>query len=207
MKVLAINGSPHLHGTTYGAIRILSDELEKEGIETKIVHVGNRISHGCSGCGYCRKQEEPACVFDDDAVNECLRLARECDGLIFGSPVYYAGIAGSMKSFLDRFFYTRPDLSYKVGTVCVALRRSGAVTVYQQMNNYLDLSNMLITPGHYWNAVHGSNAEQILSDEEGIQLMRTLGRNMAWLMKTLEYGRKTLPPPTPEPRIYTNFVR
>ncbi|SDM84895.1 flavodoxin family protein [Acetanaerobacterium elongatum] len=207
MKVLAFNGSPHKNGGTYTAIRMMADELEKQGIETEIIHVGGSVIRGCTACGWCGKTGSGACVFNDDLVNECIEKSKSADGIILGSPVYYSGIAGTMKSFLDRFFYAGKTLQFKVGASVVSLRRAGAVDTFQQLNNYFHLRNIILTPGHYWNAVHGSFAEQVQQDEEGAQLMRALGRNMAWLLHALEYSKGTVPLPEVEPRIYTNFIR
>jgi multimeric flavodoxin WrbA len=207
MKVLAINGSPNKNGTTYTAIRLMADELEKENIGVDIVHVGNRNIHGCTACNTCSRTNEWKCVFDDDIVNECKEKAAEAAGIIIGSPVYYSGIAGTMKSFLDRFFYSGANLQYKVGAALVSLRRSGGVDAFHQMNNYLNLANIVITPSQYWNVIHGSNAEQALQDKEGVQIMQNTGRNMAWLIKSLDAAKSQVPFPVKEQRVWTNFIR
>lgn len=204
MKVLAINGSPHEQGCTYTAIRLVADELEKQGIETEIVQVGKLPVRSCIGCRACK--ESKRCVFDD-IVNECIDKSKDADGILLGSPVYYSGIAGSMKCFLDRFFYAGSYLHYKVGAAVVSARRAGTVETFQQLNNYFNLRNIVIAPSHYWNEVHGSNAEDVMKDEEGVQIMRTLGRNMAWLLKTMEYGKNAVPLPEQEEVIHTNFIR
>ncbi|XOQ48845.1 MAG: 2-amino-4-deoxychorismate dehydrogenase [Eubacteriales bacterium] len=204
MKVLAINGSPHEKGCTYTAIRLVADELEKQGIETELVQVGKLPVRGCIGCRTCKDNKR--CVFDD-IVNECIDKSKDADGILLGSPVYYSGIAGSMKCFLDRFFYAGPYLHYKVGAAVVSARRAGTVETFQQLNNYFNLRNIVIVPSHYWNEVHGSNAEDVMKDEEGVQIMRTLGRNMAWLLKTMEYGKNAVPLPEQEEVIHTNFIR
>jgi multimeric flavodoxin WrbA len=205
MKVIAINGSPHQRGTTHRGISAITEELEKEGISTDLVWVGNREIRGCIGCRKCR--ELRACVFDDDPVNQVRETVNESDGIILGGPVYYGGIAGTFKCFLDRLFFPGVNLQFKPGAVVTALRRSGGVTVFHQLNNYLNLAQALITPGFYWGAIHGNNAEEVLRDEEGMQLMRTLGRNMAWLLKTLEAGKAQIPHPQEEKRVRTNFIR
>ncbi|MFA9380156.1 MAG: flavodoxin family protein [Acetanaerobacterium sp.] len=207
MKVLAINGSPHKNGSTYTAIRLIADELEKQDITTEIVHVGADVIRGCTGCNHCSATGSGRCVFDDDAVNECLTKSEDVDGIIIGSPVYYSGISGTMKCFLDRFFYAGHTLQYKVGTAVVALRRSGAVDTFHQMNNYFNLRDIIITPSHYWNALHSAAPGQTALDDEGVQVMRTLGKNMAWLMKSLAYSSETVALPTQEPRVFTNFIR
>jgi multimeric flavodoxin WrbA len=205
MKVIAFNGSPHEKGTTHRGISTMAGELEKAGISTELVWVGNREIRGCMGCGKCR--ERRACVFNDDPVNQFREKVNESDGIILGSPVYYGGIAGTFKCFLDRLFFPGVDLQFKPGAVVAALRRSGGVTVFHQLSNYLNLAQVLITPGFYWGAIHGNNAEEVLRDEEGMQLMRTLGRNMAWLLKTLDAGKTPLPHPPEEKRVRTNFIR
>lgn len=205
MKVIAFNGSPHQKGTTYRGISTMSGELEKEGVSTELVWVGNREIRGCIGCGKCR--ELRACVFDDDPVNQLREKVNESDGIILGSPVYYGGIAGTFKCFLDRLFFPGVDLRFKPGATVAALRRSGGVTVFHQLSNYLNLAQVLITPGFYWGAIHGNNADEVLRDEEGMQLMRTLGRNMAWLLKTLDAGKIPIPRPPEEKRARTNFIR
>lgn len=204
MKVLAVNGSPHRDGCTAAAIRLVAEELEKQGIDVETVHVGKELLHGCTACGSCRKTGK--CIFDD-VVNECIEKSKSADGIILGSPVYYSGIAGTMKSFLDRFFYAGPHLDYKVGTSVVSARRAGVVDTFHQINNYLNLGNVIQVPSQYWNAVHGSSAREVMQDEEGVQVMRMLGRNMAWLMKVVESGRNAVAPPEQEERIYTNFIR
>jgi multimeric flavodoxin WrbA len=183
----------------------MAEELERGGISTELVWVGNKEIRGCMGCGKCREQR--ACVFDDDPVNQSRNKVNEADGIILGSPVYYGGIAGTFKCFLDRLFFPGIDLKFKAGATAAALRRSGGVTVFHQLNNYLHLAQAVITPGFYWGAIHGNNAEEALQDEEGMLLMRTMGRNMAWLLKALETGKKALPYPSEEKMVRTNFIR
>ena len=207
MKVLAINGSPHKNGCTYTAIKLMSEQLEKEGIAVEILHVGNEIIRGCTACNHCSRSAERKCIFNDDMVNEVIEKTKEIDGIIIGSPVYYSGIAGTMKSFLDRLFYSGAHLQYKVGTALVSLRRSGGVDAFHQMNNYFNLANVIITPSHYWNVIHGSNSQEVMQDREGVQIMQTLGQKMAWLMKSLEYSREKVTLPEMEKRVWTNFIR
>jgi multimeric flavodoxin WrbA len=208
MKVLAINGSPHEKGCVYNAIKLAAAELEKEGIEVEIAHIGDKPVQGCTGCGACLKMADPKCVFGDDPVNACIEKSKTADGLIIGSPVHFSGIAGSMKCFLDRFFFAggAGRLQYKAGMSLVSLRRSGGVATFQQLNNYLTFANMAIPASQYWNVIHGTSPEEIMKDAEGVQIMRVAGRNMAWLMKLIQNGG-AVARPMPEKRERTNFIR
>jgi len=205
MKVLAVNGSPHKAGTTNEALSIVAEALAGQGIDTEIVWIGSGPLQGCTGCGGCHKHRG-RCVHDD-IVNECLLKMADCDGLLIGSPVYYASIAGGMKCFLDRFFFAGAPVQYKVGAGVAVLRRSGAVTTFDHLNHYYNLQNMLIAPSYYWNAAHGHNAEELHQDAEGVCILRNTGLNMAWLMKTLAFAKDAVPVPTPAPRERTNFIR
>lgn len=205
MKVIAFNGSPHRDGTTRRGIGAIAEELEKAGVSCEIVHVGNSGVRPCAGCGTCRELKR--CVFDDDMVNPSREKVNGADGIILGSPVYYGGIAGGFKCFLDRLFFAGVNLKFKPAIAVAALRRSGGVFTFQQLNNYLNLAQAIITPGFYWGAIYGNNGEEVLQDGEGMLLMRTLGRNMAWLLKILEAGKGTIPYPETEKRIMTNFIR
>lgn len=208
MKILAINGSPHAKGSTYTALKLAAEELEKEGIEVEIVHIGLEPIRGCDGCGACVKMADPKCIFGDDIVNVCIERSKTADGLIIGSPVHFSGIAGSMKCFLDRFFYAggTARLQYKAGMALAALRRSGGVATFQQLNNYLTFAKMAIPASQYWNVIHGTTPEEVMKDAEGVQIMRTAGRNMAWLMKLIKNGA-AIARPAQEPRERTNFIR
>jgi multimeric flavodoxin WrbA len=157
------------------------------------------------GCKKCKTLGK--CVFDDDMVNECREKANEADGIILGSPVYFGGVAGTFKSFLDRFFYPGTNLQYKVGASVVSLRRSGGIAAFYQLNNYLNLAQVIITPTVYWGVVHGHNAQEFLQDNEGMQITRVTGKNMAWLLKILSAGKRDCPFPEAEPRVMTNFIR
>jgi multimeric flavodoxin WrbA len=205
MKVVAFNGSPHNQGTVYTGLITAAEELERNGIGVEIIHVGNLVIRGCMACGACRSLKR--CVYTDDIVNQCFDKTQEADGIILGSPVYYGGIAGTFKSFLDRLFFPGPDLRYKTGGVAVSLRRSGGIGTFHGLNNYLNLAQMIIIPSVYWEVIHGNNAEEALQDEEGLHIMRILGKNMAWLLKVLEAGKKDVPSPEPIPRVWTNFIR
>lgn len=208
MRVIAINGSPHKNGNTSISLGIVTEELEKQGIQTETIHIGNKVIRGCTGCNYCQKTEGNNCVFNDDAVNETALKMTEADGIILGSPVYYSGIAGTMKSFLDRVFYSKSSyFRYKVCTAVVAVRRSGGVDTFHQLNNYFNLGEMLIVPSHYWSVIHGRIAGEVLKDEEGVQTLYEVGRSMAWLMKTLEFSKNAIEKPEKEERKWTHFVR
>ena len=206
-KVLLINGSPHAHGCTYTALSVVADELNKAGVETEIVHVGNKDIRGCIGCYKCR--ELGKCVFDKDKVNEVAKKFDEADGLIIGSPVYYAGMNGTLKSFLDRLFFSASyDKRFKVGAAVVSARRMGTTATLDQMNKYFLHGEMPIAASRYWNAVHGNTAEEVLKDEEGLQTMRVLGRNMAFLIRAIRAERERSGLPEQEAkRISTNFIR
>ncbi len=208
MKVIAVNGSPHKNGNTYESLAIVSGELEKQGIETEIVHIGNKVIRGCTGCNYCQKNEENNCVFNDDAVNETASKMAEADGIILGSPVYYSGIAGTMKSFLDRVFFSKSEyFRYKVCTAVVAVRRSGGVDTFHQLNNYFNLGEMIIVPSHYWSVIHGRRPGEVLQDEEGVQTLREAGKSMVWLMKSLDHAKNAVEKPEKEERKWTHFIR
>ena len=204
MNVIAFNGSPHHDGVVANGISVMKGELEKEGISVEIVHVGNKKIQGCLGCRKCK--EVGLCVIGGDPVNECLEKLNSADGVILGSPVHYGGIAGTFKSFLDRLFFQGPNTNYKAGAVVVSLRRTGGIAAFHQLNNYLNLAQMIITPGVYWDVIHGNTAEESEQDIEGIQLMEIQGRNMAWLLKTLAAGKKEIPLPPPLERKRTNFI-
>jgi multimeric flavodoxin WrbA len=206
MKVLLLNGSPHNEGCTYTALCEVAKALNAEGIETEIIQIGDKAIRGCIACRKCK--EKGYCVFDD-IVNEVIEKAKTADGFIFGSPVYYSGINGTMKSFLDRLFFSGSQyLAYKPGAGMVSARRAGTVAAWQQLNMYFTINNMPVVSSHYWNMVHGNTAEEVLQDKEGLQIMRVLGQNMAWLLKSIEAGEKAgIEKPKSEPRERTNFIR
>lgn len=210
MKTVAFNGSPNKEGNTYHAIRMVADELAKEGIEMEIVHVGNKAIRGCLACGQCANKKNEQCV-QDDQVNEWIQKMKLADGIIIGSPVHFSAIGGTMKSFLDRAFYVtgvnNGMLRHKVGAAVVAVRRSGGLPTFNQLNNFLCYAEMLLPTSNYWNVIHGTRPGEATRDEEGKQIMRTLGRNMAWLMKLAEHGRKTIAPPQREDKVYMSFIR
>ncbi len=204
-KVLLINGSPHPAGCTYTALREVASTLEKNGIETKIFQIGIKPVAACIACGRCSVTGK--CIFDD-GVNE---LASEIDGyaaLVVGSPVYYSGASGQICSFLDRLFYTAGSrMAGKFGAAVVSCRRGGATAAFERLNKYFEISSMHTVGSQYWNQVHGRTPEDVLKDEEGLQTMRTLALNMAWLIKCMEAGdREGIERPVYEKRLVTNFI-
>ena len=205
MKVLMINGSPHIHGNTYIALREMEKVFAEEGIETEILHIGNQNIRGCIACGKC--METGACVFDD-AVNKAAAKFEECDGLVVGSPVYYAGANATLTAFLTRLFYsTHFDKTMKVGAAVVAARRGGLSATFDELNKYFTISGMPVASGQYWNSLHGRNADEAAEDLEGLQIMRTLAENMAFLIKCIALGKEQYGVPLREETVYTNFIR
>lgn len=206
MKVLMINGSPHKDGCTNAALCEIASTLNQDQIETEIVHIGTQPIQGCIACGKCA--ETGRCIFQD-CINSILEKAETSDGFIFGSPVYYASANGSMVSLMDRLFYaSQGQFSYKPAAVITSARRAGTTATLDQLNKYLQISNMITVPSCYWNMVHGSCKEDVAKDLEGLQIMRTLGKNMTWLLKMKECSlQNQIVPPEPEQRIRTNFIR
>ena len=206
MKVLLINGSPHKDGCTFTALNEVAKTLEKNGIETEILYLGVKPIAGCIACGKCSQLGK---CFIDDKVNEILARSDEFDGLVIGSPVYYAGPSGQIRAFLDRLFYAGGRrFAGKPGAAVVSCRRGGATAAFDQLNKYFTISSMPIVSSQYWNQIHGAYAEQVLQDEEGMQTMRTLGNNMAWLLKCIQLGKENgITLPEREPPVWTNFVR
>ncbi len=205
MKVLLINGSPNAKGCTYTALEEVSKTLNQEGIETEIIHVGNKDIRGCIACRKCKTNGK--CVFND-IVNEVAPKFNECDGIIIGSPVYYASANGTLISFIDRLFYSMPaDKTMKVGAAVVSCRRGGNTTTFDEINKYFTISGMPVASSQYWNMVHGNSPEEVKQDLEGMQTMRTLGKNMAFLMKSIQLGKEQFGLPEKESHIFTNFIR
>lgn len=203
MKVLVINGSPHLHGCTDRALREVEKTLADNGIETVRVNVGNKDIRGCIACYYCR--EHGRCVFND-LVNETAPLLAEADGVVIGSPTYYAGANGQLHAFLDRLFYSTAatvNKTMKVGAAVVSSRRAGSTSVFDEINKYFTISSMPIVSSTYWNEVHGFTAEDVEKDLEGLQTMRNLGRNMAFLIKAINASKSEIP--AQERGVFTNF--
>lgn len=208
MKVFMLNGSPHEKGCTYTALSEVAGELEKAGIETEIMHVGGEDVRGCMGCGACSRLGR--CIFDEDKVNRAVEKMKDCDGLIVGSPVHYASAGGAITSFLDRFFYSGGRFTaHKPAAAVASARRAGTTATLDQLNKYFMISQMPVVSSQYWNMVHGNSPEDVKKDEEGLQTMRVLGRNMAWMLKSIEAGRKAGVeiPEGEEVKMRTNFIR
>lgn len=207
MKVLLINGSPHPRGCTYTALSTVAAQLEKNGLETQILQIGNKAVHGCIACGKCR--DTGHCIFEDDPVNEAVDLLREADGLVVGSPVYYAGPNGSICAFLDRMFFLKSaPYAFKPAAAVVSCRRGGASASFDRLNKYFTIARMPVVSSQYWNSVHGNTPDEVRQDKEGLQIMRTLGDNMAWLLKCIAAGKAAgIAQPVPEPWEATNFIR
>ena len=205
LNVLLINGSPNAKGCTYTALSEVERTLQAEGIATEMVHIGNKDIRGCIACFKCAEQGR--CVFND-MVNELAPKFEAADGLVIGSPVYYAGPNGTLTNLLDRlFFSTHFSKRMKVGAAVCSARRGGTTATFDRLNKYFTISEMPIVSGRYWNMVHGSNAEQAMQDEEGMQNMRFLGRNMAFLLRAIAAERAAHGLPQQEETIYTNFIR
>lgn len=204
MKVLVLNGSPHANGCIARALQEIIDTLRQEGVETELLHIGRDAVHGCVSCGYCSKNDR--CVFDDDKVNEAAKLFAEADGLIIGSPVYYGSPNGTALAFMDRLFYsTGFDKHMKVGAAVVSCRRGGNTASFDVLNKYFTISGMPVASSTYWNQVHGFNAADVEKDLEGLQTMRNLARNMAFLMRAIRSEKEKTGLPLVEHGCFTSF--
>ena len=210
-KVLLINGSPNEHGCTYTALHEVEGVLRRHGIETEILWLGRKPVAGCIACNTCARTGH--CVFGpetfDDKVNRVLDELDSIDAIVVGSPVYYAAASGQITSFLNRLFYAGGRrMAGKQGAAVVSCRRGGAASAFDQLNKYFTICNMPVVSSQYWNQVHGNTPEEVLQDAEGLQMMRTLGENMAWLLRSSEAGKKAgVPAPQYEPKVATNFIR
>lgn len=211
MKVLLVNGGPHKEGCTYTALQEVEKTLNEEGIETEIFWIGNKPVGGCIACKKCKDLGK--CVFND-VVNQFVEKAQEADGFIFGSPVHFAGATGNMTSFMDRAFYSPFQAGkgevflYKPAAVIISARRAGTTATYDQLNKYFGITQMPIISSRYWNMVHGQTPNDVRKDEEGMQTMRILGRNMAYYLKCIEAGKeKGIALPKQEKINFTNFIR
>lgn len=208
MKVLLVNGAPHEKGCTYTALCEIAKELENNGVDSEIFWLGNKPVRGCIGCGGCAKNDGH-CVFNDDAANTLIDKAAEADAFVFGSAVHYAAPSGTICAVLDRAFYAGgKNFKYKPGAAILSCRRAGSTAAFDVLNKYFTISNMPVVSSGYWNMVHGSKADDVLKDEEGLQVMRTLGKNTAWLLMCIESGKANgIERPADEPKIRTNFIR
>ena len=211
MKVIAINGSPRKEGNTYHALNMVGKELTAEGIDFEIIHIGHKVIHGCLACNNCSKNRDEKCVIKTDEVNDWIQKMKEADGIIIASPVYFAGISGPMKCFLDRVFYVAGSngglFRHKVGAAVVVVRRSGGIATFDGLVHYLTYSEMILASSRYWSVIHGTNPGEVENDPEGVQIMETLGQNMAWLLKMREATKKTIEAPVKTRKVQTNFVR
>lgn len=205
MKVLLINGSPNKTGCTFTALSAVADTLEEAGIATEIFHIGTKPISGCINCGGCAMDEY--CVLPDDGVNACIDKAREADGLVIGSPVYYAAPNGALCAFLDRMFFMKHDIyAFKPGAAVVNCRRGGASASFDRLNKYFTIAHMPVVSSQYWNSTHGFTPDEVRKDLEGMQTMRMLGQNMAWLIQCIDYAKNVFPKPELEARVATNFI-
>ena len=205
MKVLLLNGSPNVNGNTARALEEMQKIFEEEHIETEVIQIGSKQIRGCCACQSCYKTKQ--CVFDDE-VNEVAKKFEECDGMVVGSPVYYASANGTLTAFLDRLFYsTRFDKRMKVGASIAVARRGGCSATFDQLNKYFTISGMPVASSQYWNSVHGSLPGQVEQDAEGMQTMHTLAHNMSFLMKSIVLGKEQFGLPEREKGQYTNFIR
>ncbi|MBQ2835125.1 MAG: flavodoxin family protein [Clostridia bacterium] len=210
MKILLINGSPHERGCTHTALAEMEKAIRAEGLDTEILWIGQDAVRGCTGCGACFKMKKNRCVFDADAVNRVLEKCEEADGFVFGSPVHYASAGGSITSLMDRMFYAGSRLMrHKPACAVVSARRAGTTAAIDQLNKYFTISGMPIASSQYWPMVHGNTPEEVMQDEEGLQIMRTLGRNLVWMVKSFALARENgILPPAPEAeKKRTNFIR
>lgn len=206
MKVLLINGSPRENGNTMLALKEVAQTLNSEGIETEIISIGKQAVQGCIACGWCGRTT-PRCTFRDELYNKVWRVVKDgIDGMVIGSPVYYGGPNGSLCALLDRVFYSLgSELRFKPGASVVVCRRGGASAAFDRLNKYFTILNMPIVSSQYWNMAYGQTPGQVAQDEEGMQTMRTLGHNMAWLLRKLATGEGSVQ--AAEQRVWTNFIR
>jgi multimeric flavodoxin WrbA len=211
MKVLAINGSSRKNGNTKYGLNVMKEILEKEGIEVEIYDIGTTPFHQCIDCQRCFREKDGKCVFDDDPVNELFLKFKECDGVIFGSPVHFAGMAGGFKAILDRLFYVNIAngnvLRHKVGCSFGAVRRAGAIEAMDQMNKYLQYAEMIVPTSDYWNVIYGMAKGEAAKDVEGNRILKNLAQNMAWSLKLVENGKTSVAEPAEIKSEFTNMIR
>lgn len=208
MKVLLLNGSANKKGCTFTALSAIAETLEQEGIEAEIMQLGGNPVRDCIGCRACTKRDG-MCVFEDDIVNEVIEKAKHADGFVFGTPVYYAHPSGRILSVLDRAFYAGSKaFAHKPGAAVASARRAGTTASLDVLNKYFTINQMPVVSSTYWNMVHGSCAEDVLQDLEGLQTMRNLGKNMAWMLKCIQLGKEQgIGLPDTEKKVATNFIR
>ena len=209
MKVIAINGSPNKNGNTWFALKTVGDVIIGEGIDFEIIHAGLQPLYGCIACKKCKESLNNKCSINSDGLNNYINVIREADGIILGSPVFYSGIAGTMKCLLDRLFYVAGAngnwMRHKIGASVVAVRRSGGSATWSALNYYLTISEMTVVSSNYWNIIHGAKPGEAEQDAEGVQIMQVLGANMAWTLKTKQTNEIYAPKQTQ--KIFMNFVR
>jgi multimeric flavodoxin WrbA len=211
MKVVAINGSARKDGNTYHALKMVGNKLEENGIDFEIIHVGNKLVRGCLACGKCGQNKDEKCTITGDSLNEWIQVMKQADGIILSSPVYYAGIPGTMKCFLDRAFYVSGSngglFRHKVGAAVVAVRRTGGSVTFDSLNHYLTYSEMILATSNYWNIIHGRTQGEVEKDDEGRQIMEVLGNSMSWLLNMRQQTKDSLPAPAPVQKVMTSFIR
>ena len=206
MNVLMVNGSPHKNGCARVALDAIAEALKEHDIDNTILHIGKKGINGCMACMGCVKTGY--CVVKDDKVNECIDLLKQADGFIVGSPVYFAGPNASLCGFLDRVFYQKADAyAFKPAAAITSSRRCGNSAAFDRLNKYFTFAQMPIVSSHYWNSIHGTKAEEAKQDVEGLQTMRILGKNMAWLLKCIDTAKPSVPYPGLEDRIKMSFIR
>lgn len=211
MKVIAINGSPKKDGNCARSLARLGEGLGKEGIGFEVIHLGGEAIRGCTACGSCGRKKDGACVFADDAVNPAVKRMQAADGIVLASPVYYSGVAGTMKSFLDRAFYVAGAsgglFRHKAGAALVSVRRSGGSSALDCLNHYLNYSEMIVASSNYWNIVHGAKPGEAEQDAEGMQIVDVLAKNLAWILKMREAAADGIPEPPRADKVFMNFIR
>lgn len=211
MKIVAVNGSPKNKGNTAQVLLYLANQFGQQGIELEIIQVGNHKIRGCLACGKCKENRDEKCVIKGDQVNNWIQEMKQAAGIILASPVHYAGISGTMKSFLDRAFYVSSAngnlYRHKVGSSLVVVRRAGGLPAFNQLNNYLNYSEMLLPGSNYWNIIYGTAPGDISQDEEGKQILRVLAKNMSWALKLVEAGENKVERPQQEDKTFLNFIR
>jgi len=211
VKVIAINGSPNKEGNTFHALSMVGNELKADGIEFEILHIGHKMIHGCIACGKCAINRDERCSIQSDELNDSMQTVKQADGIILGSPVYYSGVPGTMKSLLDRMFFVAGSngnlFRHKVAAAVVAVRRTGGSAALDSLTHYLTYSEMIIATSRYWNVIHGRTPGEAIKDGEGAQIMSVLGKNMAWLLKMKEATAGKIKPPQKEEKVVTNFIR